>query len=69
MQGGSAEYYADACRYCDYRSICFLSEQDTGRIRRPLPQKEAKAAMLKIMNNNGEEVQENGLDTAAGSGD
>lgn len=67
MQGGSAEYFADACRYCDYRSICFLSKQDAGRIRRPLPQKEANAAMLKIMNNNGEEVQENELDTAAGS--
>lgn len=55
MRGGSAGYYADACAYCDYHSICGISVEDTDRVRRPMKQDAAKKAMLQIMNETGEE--------------
>ena len=61
MCGGKPDYYADACMYCKYRSICGVTADDTERQRRPLPQKQAKAAMLAIMN--GEEEQPDGMDS------
>ena len=49
MQGGGNGYYADACAYCKYRSLCGLTPDDTGRIRRPQRQDAAKKEMLGIM--------------------
>ncbi|MBR3417707.1 MAG: PD-(D/E)XK nuclease family protein [Oscillospiraceae bacterium] len=61
MRGGTAEYYADACAYCPYRSLCGVTEDDTERMRKAIPKKEAEAAMLAVMN--GEEGEGDGMDT------
>ena len=61
MRGGTPEYYADACAYCTYRSLCGITEDDTERMRKALPKKEAEAAMLAVMN--GEGGEERGMDT------
>lgn len=57
MRGGSSEYYADACAYCGYRSICGVTDADTERMRKAIPKKQAESAMLAVMN--GEEAEAN----------
>ncbi|MCR5306057.1 MAG: PD-(D/E)XK nuclease family protein [Oscillospiraceae bacterium] len=49
-----SRFYADACRYCDYRGLCGNDPADPVHARVPMDQKEAEAAMLRIMN--GEEA-------------
>ncbi len=42
-------FYADACAYCSYQTLCGITEQDTDRFRLPVTDKEAAAAMKEIM--------------------
>lgn len=64
MCDGKDGYYADACAYCEYHSICGISEQDTDRMRRPMTQSAAKKEMLDIMNGTGKEDESDAkLDT------
>lgn len=51
-------YYADACKYCDYRGMCGMTDQHKERIRLPEKQKIVREKMRAILNS-GEEVQEN----------
>lgn len=57
MRKISGDFYADACAYCGYRSICGITEQDTDRMRKPMSPTDAKKAMLEIMNKADEEEQ------------
>ncbi|MBQ9907186.1 MAG: PD-(D/E)XK nuclease family protein [Oscillospiraceae bacterium] len=49
MQGGGNGYYADACAYCKYRSMCGLTADDTDRIRKPQRQDTVKKEMRGIL--------------------
>jgi len=45
-----SHFYEDACRYCDFRTLCSITEHDEDKMRLPMSEKEAIAAMQKIMN-------------------
>ena len=49
MQGGGSGYYANACMYCKYRSLCGLTDDDTDRIRKPQRQDTVKKEMQGIL--------------------
>lgn len=49
MQGGGGGYYANACTYCKYSSICGLTAEDTDRIRKPQRQDTVKKEMQQIL--------------------
>lgn len=53
----SSHFYADACAYCDYRTLCGITDSDTDRMRLPVTDKEAAAAMQRIMNGETEAEQ------------
>ena len=61
-QAGSM-FYADACAYCDYHTLCGVTEQDTGCFRLPVKEKEAEAAMKAIMNGEREAETDEQMDT------
>ncbi|HAG14259.1 MAG TPA: hypothetical protein DCG49_10435 [Ruminococcus sp.] len=64
MRGGSSDYYADACAYCNYHSICGVTDDDTACMRRALPPAKANAAMLAVMNGETEgDAQDESVDT------
>ena len=52
MSGGSTKtgYYVDACTYCEYCGLCGTDREHPGNARTPMSQKDAEAAMLRIMN-------------------
>lgn len=58
MQGGSDGYYANACMYCKYRSLCELTPDDTDRIRKPQKQDTVKKEMQSILNSGTEQEGE-----------
>ena len=62
-------FYADACAYCDYRTLCGVTENDTDRMRIPVTDKEAAAAMQKIMNGETEAETDEQMDTGTAGGD
>lgn len=55
MQGGGNGYYANACTYCKYRSICGLTPEDTDRIRKPQRQDTVKKEMQRILDSDAEQ--------------
>ena len=56
-------FYADACAYCAYRTLCGVTEQNTERFRLPCSDKEAEAAMKAIMNGEKEAESDEQMDT------
>ena len=52
----NTDFYADACAYCDYRALCGNDPENPAGARLPVEQKDAEAAMLRIMN--GEEAEQ-----------
>jgi ATP-dependent helicase/DNAse subunit B len=64
----SSHFYANACAYCEYRTLCGMTDSDTERMRLPVTDKEAAAAMQRIMNGE-EDADHEQMDTGAGSGD
>jgi len=65
----ASRFYADACAYCDYRTLCGVTENDTDRMRIPVTDKEAAAAMQKIMNGETEAETDEQMDTGTAGGD
>ena len=53
-RSGDDKFYANACDYCDYKSICGIDTENKELCRIPMTEKESLAAMQAIMN--GEEA-------------
>ena len=65
----NSHFYANACAYCDYRTLCGITDSDTDRMRIPVTDKEAAAAMQKIMNGETEAETDEQMDTGTAGGD